>query len=164
MKLAAGEIRAGLAIHFDYPALIARSDLFLSNIFDHSGKSRPLLCVARDGDMSWWAPVTTSACSKKHQRLFLLPEWRSGGADQWTMRPCFLLDGASLMAGPSIAFCMESVELTTPQTRGMLSLEGLRAVAGEIRNQTHRRTGGLPPIPTIDFAASGALLPQGATA
>lgn len=146
------ELRAGLVLFLNKQMLIG--DPTVQSTDQHAEfKSRTMICIAIEGDYSWWTPTSTTAASQKFLRRPLERRWRSGGYPQWTSEDQYVLDGASVYGGPSASICRAAhAERTSRSNRALLSAEGLASVVAEVQMQSHRRMVPLGRrIPGIDI-------------
>lgn len=134
--LTAPEVESGLVAWLDQATLNHDARVVKSTPHPGEPEPRPFVCFRVDGATSHWAPVTTS---ERKERLYLNPEWRSGGGPGWEARDQYLVDGANTYVGPTTAFLEASHgDWTEEGARMRLSEAGLAAVATEVERQKRR--------------------------
>ena len=128
-QLAANEIVVGLVSHLDQTMLTADPDV-LDTYPQKQTELRPFVCVEAEAEYSVWTPLSSMF---RRERLKIEDAWRQGGIDMWRTRVCFLNDGANIYCGPNGSFIAASIdELTEPETRSRILLEGVQKVRNVI--------------------------------
>ena len=138
-QLAAEEIKVGTVSHLDQTDL-TKDPKVLDTYPQRFTELRPFVCVATDGKICAWAPLSSTA---RPERVKILDAWRIGGLDMWRDRVCYLNDGANLYIGPIESFIHASRhELTDHTNRASMAPDGVAAVHAEIEKQKRRRVNG----------------------
>ncbi len=135
-ELSEQEVQPGLVAWLDQVQL--NHDQRVVKTTPHLGQPepRPFVCFRVDAMSSHWAPVTTV---ERKERLYLKPEWRSGGGAGWLSRPQYLVDGANTYVGPIVVFVAASKQdWTDAGDRMRLSQIGITAVVDEVDRQRSR--------------------------
>lgn len=143
------EIVPGVVAFFDVAKLVGHTGAKLS--YSHSDrKLRPFLCLAIEGVMSWWTPLTTLKITSRGEKLIeIKSQWKSGGGGTDFMRRDNCVHNVRSVAVLA-ARAVEDVtwsEFSKPGDRSRVSAEGVAVCLKKIRKAAPRRDFAIPEIP-----------------
>ena len=148
MQLDEQEIRIGLVAYLDEECLW--NDTQVTRYHGRGSlhtepQVRPFVCIKSTDEECQWTPLTTeSHTNSGYLRLYIRPEWKSGGSwdchdNQWVNEDSYLVDGANLYTGAPSSFAQASShECTCPDSRAEINEDGISAIRGEVQAQAHR--------------------------
>jgi hypothetical protein len=134
MSLRRTEIACGVVAYFDHRVLIESTEVDRPD--DAINRPGPFVCVQTVGDKSVWSGLTTKSDGRP-ERLYLRPEWRTGGEDRWREDDQFLNDGLATYLGPTSVF-VAAAAAERPFgrfTRPHVTSAGIAAIIGAITEQ-----------------------------
>jgi hypothetical protein len=133
------EIRPGIVVFLDQARLQSRRDV-LATLGSRRIKIRPHVCLAVEGDLCAWTPLTSKW---RGERLAILASWRLGGDRAWRGSRCYLHDGACVVVGSRAAFALASWQDAAPAgERPALSPAGCAHLLQAVERERGRRLKG----------------------
>ncbi|MFA7332445.1 MAG: hypothetical protein WC326_15355 [Candidatus Delongbacteria bacterium] len=136
MPVTEAEIQVGLVVYLDQQRLQGRRDVW-ATLGSRRIKVRPHVCVAVEGDLSAWTPLTSRWRS---ERLAISAGWRVGGDRAWRGGRSYLYDGACVVVGPRAAMAEASWQHAAPvDLHPAVSPEGCAQILFAVERARSRR-------------------------